>query len=317
MCGAARLSAMIAWSSPAAISPKLFSRTASSVALSLVLGGFANSQGVGTPGPPLPVPDQTGVQQNAPLNPNLPTIFIVGDSTARNKADLGWGDHFGHYFDLTKVNVANRAIAGRSARSYMNEGAWDKVLAEMKAGDYVLLQWGHNDGGGTITSDYKGRGEGKGIGEETADIPIATPFATGPLAGKTTETIHTYGWYNRKYIADIRAKGATPMLLTVTVRNMWPKGADGLPHMERDMGYRDYDIQIAAAEKVPLIDMATVAADKFEMLGVQTTALLFPIDHTHTSAVGAEMNAASVVTALKNAKSPLVDYLALTVGPTR
>src|ERR1700743_3208558 len=80
------------------------------------------------------------------LNPKLPTIFIVGDSTAKNGADLGWGDHFAHYFDLTKVNVAHRAIAGRSARSYMNEGAWDKVMAELKPGDYVLLQWGHNDG---------------------------------------------------------------------------------------------------------------------------------------------------------------------------
>jgi rhamnogalacturonan acetylesterase len=80
------------------------------------------------------------------------------------------------------------------------------------------------------------------------------------------------------------------------------------------MGYRDFDMQIAAAEHVPLIDMATVAADKFEMLGPTTTSLLFPIDHTHTSPVGAEMNAASVVTALRNAKSPLVQYMAPMVG---
>jgi len=142
-------------------------------------------------------------------------------------------------------------------------------------------------------------------------------FKTGPLAGKTTETIHTYGWYNRKYIADTRAKGATPLLLTVTVRNIWPKGTDGEPHIERDMGYRDFDFQIASAEKVPLIDMATIAADKFELLGVQTTALLFPIDHTHTSPVGAEMNAASVVTALKKANAPIVQYLAPVIGPTK
>jgi rhamnogalacturonan acetylesterase len=76
------------------------------------------------------------------------------------------------------------------------------------------------------------------------------------------------------------------------------------------MGFRTYEEQIAAAEHVPLVDMATVAADKFEMLGPETTALLFPIDHTHTSAVGAEMNAASAVTALRNANSPLVQYLA-------
>ena len=91
--------------------------------LAAVCAGTANAQVVpGTPGPNLPVPEQTNVPQNAALNPALPTIFIVGDSTARNKADLGWGDHFAHYFDLTKVNVANRAIAGRSARSYVNEG---------------------------------------------------------------------------------------------------------------------------------------------------------------------------------------------------
>jgi rhamnogalacturonan acetylesterase len=289
---------------------RFVSRVAPAVALAFALSGMSSAQTAGTPGPNLPVPDQTGVAQDKPLNPSLPTIFIVGDSTARNKADLGWGDHFAHYFDTTRVNVANRAIAGRSARSYWNEGAWDRVLAEMKAGDYVLLQWGHNDGGGPLTPDFKARGEGKGIGEESADIAITTPFTTGPLVGKTTETVHTYGWYNRKYIADTRAKGATPMLLTVTVRDIWTPGPDGKLQIERDMGYRDYDTQIAAAEHVPLIDMATIEADKLELLGPDTTRLLFPIDHTHTSPVGAEMNAASVVTALKNANSPLVQYLA-------
>jgi rhamnogalacturonan acetylesterase len=295
---------------------KISSRAAVMAVVAVALAGLASAQVAGTPGPNLPVPDQTGVPQDAALNPSLPTIFVVGDSTARNKADLGWGDHFAHYFDTAKVNVANRAIAGRSARSYMNEGSWDKVLAEMKPGDYVLLQWGHNDGGGPLTPDFKARGEGKGIGEESVDIPIPMPYKTGPLAGKTTETVHTYGWYNRKYIADARAKGATPILLTVTVRDIWTLGPDGKLHIERDMGYRDYDMQIAAAEKVSLVDMATVAADKFEMLGPDTTRQLLPIDHTHTSAVGAEMNAASVVTALRNANSPLLQYLAPAKAPT-
>jgi rhamnogalacturonan acetylesterase len=293
----------------ASLHSRFVSHVAPTVALALTFSGMAFAQVAGTPGPNLPVPDQTGVAQNNALNPALPTIFIVGDSTARNKADLGWGDHFAHYFDTTRVNVANRAIAGRSARSYINEGAWDRVLAEMKAGDYVLLQWGHNDGGGPLTPDFKARGEGKGIGDESVDIPITTPFTTGPLAGKTTETVHTYGWYNRKYIADTRAKGATPMLLTVTIRDIWTAGPEGKLQIERDMGYRDYDTQIAAAEHVPLIDMATVEADKLELLGPDTTRLLFPIDHTHTSPVGAEMNATSVVTALRNANSPLVQYL--------
>src|SRR4030088_486448 len=102
-------------------------------------------------------PPQTSVTQNTALNPTLPTLFIVGDSTARNQADLGWGDHFAHYFDTTKINIANRARAGRSSRSYYNEGLWANVLAEMKPGDFVLLQMGHNDGGGDPATDPNAR----------------------------------------------------------------------------------------------------------------------------------------------------------------
>jgi rhamnogalacturonan acetylesterase len=255
-------------------------------------------------------PPQTSVVQNAPLNPALPTLFIVGDSTARNQADLGWGDHFAHYFDTTKINIANRARAGRSSRSYYNEGLWNGVLAEMKPGDFVLIQMGHNDGGSSSPeTDTKARASMKGIGDETAQFPLPKPFTTGPLAGQTTETIHTYGWYIRKYIADTRAKHATPILLTVTIRNIWANDADGKLHIERDMGFRDYEYQLAADQGVPLIDMATVEADRLDALGPEKTALLFPIDHTHTSAEGAEANAESVVIALHDAKSPLTGYL--------
>jgi len=261
-----------------------------------------------TPTPP-DAPPQTSVTQNTALNPALPTLFIVGDSTARNQADLGWGDHFAHYFDTTKINIANRARAGRSSRSYYNEGLWANVLAEMKSGDFVLIQMGHNDGGGDPATHAKARSSVKGIGDETAQYPLPNPFTTGPLAGQATETVHTYGWYLRKYINDTRAKKATPILLTVTIRNIWVHDADGNLRIERDMGYRDYEYQIAASENVPVIDMATVEADRLEALGPEKTALLFPIDHTHTSAEGAERNAESVVIALRNANSPLVSYL--------
>jgi lysophospholipase L1-like esterase len=254
-------------------------------------------------------PPQTAVAQNAPLNPALPTLFIVGDSTARNQADLGWGDHFAQFFD-TKINIANRAMAGRSSRSYYNEGRWANVLAEMKPGDFVLIQMGHNDGGTDHPeTDTKARASIKGLGDETVQYPLPKPYTTGPLAGQTTETIHTYGWYIRKYIADTRAKKATPILLTLTIRNIWINDADGNPHIERDMGFRDYEYQLAKDEQILLADMATVEADRLDALGQEKTALLFPIDHTHTSAEGAERNAESVVIALRNANSPLVAYL--------
>src|SRR3984885_2464753 len=253
-----------------------------SILLSLVLLLTAASLAQ-TPTPP-DAPPQTSVAQNAPLNPALPPLFIVGDSTARNQADLGWGDHFAHYFDTTKINIANRARAGRSSRSYYNEGLWANVLAEMKPGDYVLIQMGHNDGGGDPATDAKARSSVKGIGDETVQFPLLKPFTTGPIAGQTTEVVHTYGWYLRKYIADTRAKSATPILLTVTIRNIWVNDADGNLHIERDMGFRNYEYQIATYEQVPIVDMATVETGRLDAFGPEETARLSPIATTHTSA---------------------------------
>ncbi|MDP9038285.1 MAG: GDSL-type esterase/lipase family protein [Acidobacteriota bacterium] len=253
--------------------------------------------------PPPPTDPQLVVAQDAALDPKLPTVFVVGDSTARNGRDLGWGDHLAHYFDTTRINVANRSRAGRSSRSYMVEGLWDKTLAEMKPGDYVMLQWGHNDGGDL--GGAKPRGSLRGLGEETQDVPQTT----GAMAGRT-ETVHTYGWYNRKYIADTRAKGATPMMLSLTEQNIWKPDAGGVPQLAHGMaGYDEQERQIAAAAGIQYVDMGAVEWDRLSKAGPEETAKLFPIDHTHTSAEGAELNAQSVVIALKRANSPLVKYL--------
>ncbi len=247
---------------------------------------------------PPPTPKQVSAAPVLPLNPALPTVFIVGDSTARNQATLGWGDHVASYFDTSRVNVANRAIAGRSSRTYMEQGAWERVLAEMKAGDYVLIQMGHNDGG--AVDGPKARGSLKGLGEETKDVT---------LPDGRVETVHTYGWYIRKYIADTRARQATPILLTLTIRNIWSQGGDGKEQIERDMGYDAELRELADQEHVALVDVARVEADRLEALGPEKTALLFPIDHTHTSAEGAELVAGCVVEALREAHVPLDGYL--------
>lgn len=267
------------------------------VFLIVTAGGFAQAPSNVSITPP-PTPVQTSKAVNLPLNPALPTLFIVGDSTARNQADLGWGDHVAHFFDTSRINVANRAIAGRSSRTFIEEGAWDKVLAEMKPGDYVLLQMGHNDGG--ALDGPKARGSLKGLGDETKDVT---------LPDGRTDTVHTYGWYVRKYIADARAKRAVPILLTLTIRNIWTAGPDGVSHIERDMGYDAALRQLAANEHVPLVDMADVEADHLEALGPAKTAELFPKDHTHTSAEGAELVADCVVQALREVNSPLAEYL--------
>jgi len=235
------------------------------------------------------------------VNPKLPTIFVVGDSTANNHANggLGWGDPFIAYFDANKVNVLNRARGGRSSRTFITEGLWDKVLAEMKRGDYVLLQFGHNDAG-AINDATRARGSLPGIGEETQEIDNQLT--------KQHEIVHTFGWYMRKMIAETKARGATPILLSLTVRNIWKDG-----RVERGPGkYGEWSAEIARAQGVRFIDLTKLIADRYEQLGEEKVKPLFGPDHTHTSPAGAELNASLVVVGLKTLKGkPLNKYLSV------
>ncbi|HEY4380834.1 MAG TPA: SGNH/GDSL hydrolase family protein [Acidobacteriaceae bacterium] len=250
-------------------------------------------------------PQTNAAPRRAPLNPLLPTIFVVGDSTASNGPNLGWGSHLGDYFDLNKVNVANRAIAGRSSRSYVDEGHWDSTLAEIKSGDYVLLQWGQNDGsdlGGT--GSRNARGDLKGDGDATQDVMQTVGAKSGQ-----TETIHTFGWYNRKYVADILAKGATPMFLSMTIHNTWKPDASGALHLALDMRFGPVMWKIAEDNHLAFIDMAPVEMTRMESVGKDKASTWFPIDWVHTSPEGADLNAQSVVIALEIAKSPVLKFL--------
>jgi lysophospholipase L1-like esterase len=252
----------------------------------------------------------TAAQESAPAtvtqtptptpNPNLPTLFVVGDSTANNHANgaLGWGDPFVAYFDATKINVLNRARAGRSSRTFQTEGLWDKVLADMKPGDFVLIQFGHNDAG-AINDESRARGSLPGTGEETQEIDN--------LLTKQHEVVHTYGWYMRKFIADTKAKGATPIVLSLTVRNIWKDGK-----VERGSGkFGPWAAEVAKAQGVTFVDLTTMIADRYEELGEEKVKPLFGPDHTHTSPAGAELNAALVVAGLKGLNGcPFCKYLA-------
>ncbi len=238
-----------------------------------------------------PAGAQTTNSQSPPASAK-PTLFIVGDSTASNGADLGWGSHLAKYFDPSKITVLNRARGGRSSRTFQLEGLWDKVLGELKPGDYVLIQFGHNDGGSP--TGRPGRGSLKGLGEETQVI-------TNNL--NQVETVHTFGWYMRKYVADTRAKGATPIILSLTVRNEWQDGK-----VERGPGqYSNWSREVARSEGVQFVDLNNIVGAIYEKLGRENVKEFFPIDHTHTSAEGAELNAKSVVSGLKAVKGCAVN----------
>ena len=244
---------------------------------------------------------QTPAAKDA-ANGNLPTLFIVGDSTANIHGDpsistkrrVGWGAPFAKYFDPGKIRVVNAAVAGRSSRTFMTEGKWAAVMQQLKPGDFVLIQFGHNDPGGVGTG--KDRGSLPGLGNETQTVT---------KRDGTQEVVHTFGWYLRKYVEDTRAKDATPIILSVTPRNIWKNGKPevALGH------YREWAAAVAHQENADYVDVSRIVSREYAKLGPVKVATFFPLDHTHTNAVGAELNAKSVVAGLKSLPdTPLTPY---------
>ena len=228
-------------------------------------------------------------------DPQLPTVFVIGDSTASNVDRRGWGDPFADYFDLTRTNVVNRARAGRSSRTFVTEGLWDNVRNELKPGDFVLIQFGHNDG--SPPDRDRARGSLPGVGEESQEF-------TMPNGNK--EVVYTFGWYMQKLITETKAKGATAVVLSPTVRNIWSDGK-----VERGPGhFREWSAEVAKAVGVTFVDVTAAIADQYEKMGQEQVRELLPGDHTHTSAVGADLNASLVVAGLKGVSNcPLAGYL--------
>ncbi|CAN5493302.1 hypothetical protein BH10ACI2_BH10ACI2_25140 [soil metagenome] len=251
-------------------------------------------QPVTTPRPRKPLPE--------PANPKIPFLILIGDSTVRNGqgdgggGQWGWGEPLVEYFDAAKINVANRAIGGLSSRTYLTGGFWDKTLPMIKPGDFVMIQFGHNDGG-EVNDPARARASIKGTGSETVEIDN--------VLTKKHETVYTYGWYLRKFIADIRAKGATPILCSLIPRKIWKDGKI----VRNSTDYGKWAADVAVSDKVPFIDLNNVIAEEYDKMGEAKVDPMFGDPHTHTSLAGAQMNAEIVVKGLKAMKKdPLANF---------
>lgn len=246
-----------------------------------------------------PVVDDPKAEPAVAARPELPTLFIAGDSTARSNAPLrGWGSEFGAFFNPDKINVVNRAIGGRSTRTFFTDGRWDKIVAELKRGDFVLVQFGHNDAGDYHDPKAKGRPSIHGEGEETADAIKADL--------KTMETIHTFGWYLRKFANEAKAKGATVILLSPVPHRDW---ADGKIVRRTKPDFNRWSRNAAEATGTLFLDANTIIADGFERLGPEAVAPLFGDARTHSTPAGARYNAAAIVAGLKTLQpDPLAGF---------
>jgi rhamnogalacturonan acetylesterase len=166
----------------------------------------------------------------------------------------------------------------------------------LKPGDFVMIQFGHNDGG-AINETTRARGSIKGIGDENEDIEN--------MLTHQHETVHSYGWYMRKYIKDACAKGTTPIICTMIPRKIW---RDGKIVRNKD-DYAGWAAQVAEQEKAPVIDLNEIIAERYDEIGPEKVNPLFGDEHTHTTMAGAQVNAEAVSAGLKGLKNnPLAPY---------
>jgi rhamnogalacturonan acetylesterase len=232
--------------------------------------------------PPLPVP----------ADPRLPSLFLVGDSTVRNgrgdgaNGQWGWGEPLVEFFDTSKINVVNRALGGRSSRTYITEGRWDELLAMLKPGDFVVVQFGHNDSG-PLDDTSRARGTLPGVGDESKEI-------YNPITQKK-EVVHTYGWYMRRYVTDTLAKGAVPIVCSPIPRKIWKEGKV----VRNAENYGGWAREVAMQSKVAFVDLNEIIGRRYDALGETQVEPLFADPHTHTSRAGATLNAEAVVAGLK------------------
>jgi lysophospholipase L1-like esterase len=202
----------------------------------------------------------------------------------------GWGEYLGAHFDLDKINVVNRAVGGTGVRSFRDAGYWDFVTARLKAGDVVMIQFGHNDNGPAAPL--------KGIGDDVAERENPKTKQTSPM--------HTWGWYLRRYISEARAKGATPVICSLIPRKIWK---DGKIARTSD-SHADWARAVAKAEGVAFVDLHEIIARHYDELGPEKVNPFFADERVHTSAAGAEFNAACVIEGLKALpQDPLAAYL--------
>jgi lysophospholipase L1-like esterase len=220
-------------------------------------------------------------------------IYLAGDSTMAEKLpekrpETGWGEELQQYFRAGEARVDNRAKNGRSTRTFIEEGRWQSIVDALVPGDYVFIEFGHNDASVEKTDRY-------------------TPS-------------DAYRANLERFVTDVRAKNARPILLTPVARRRFD--AQGRVEESHPV-YADLVREVARELKVPLIDMDHDSMQLLQRYGEEPSKKLFLIlapgesanypqglnDNTHFTPLGAEEMAKLAVAGIRKADSTLAARL--------
>jgi lysophospholipase L1-like esterase len=220
-------------------------------------------------------------------------VYLAGDSTMAKKLpekrpETGWGEGLQNYFKETEVRIDNHAMNGRSTRSFIAENRWQAIIDKLKTGDYVFIQFGHNDAAKDRTDRY-----------------------TPP---------EDYRKNLIRFINEVREKKATPVLLTPVMRRRFDKDGN---FQDSHGEYPNIVRAVATENKVALIDMHRKSEGVIKRYGAEESKKLFLHlkpdenpnypkgieDNTHFSPLGAEAMAALAAEGIREQKLGLARYL--------
>ncbi|KAJ6503372.1 rhamnogalacturonan acetylesterase [Mycena vitilis] len=223
------------------------------------------------------------------------TVYLAGDSTmapggaaSRDLSPMlilgsGWGQYLGQYLTIP---VVNSAIAGRSARSYTDEGRFTTLINTVKSGDFAIIEFGHNDGGPGLSGAVD-NGREDAFGDDYSTTTSVTE------TDGSTEVIHTFTYYMQNAIVSLKGKGATVIVSSQTPDNIWSGSS-----IAAGPRFVQYAQEVAANNSVTYVDHYDYVAQAYEKIGETTVNTYYPIDHTHTLPVGAQVVAQAFVRGL-------------------
>ena len=227
-------------------------------------------------------------------------MFLAGDSTCANgfgndpNSLWGWGSFFGEYL-TDAVSVNNMAISGLSSRTFFDNGQWGRLRDSIQPGDFVLIQFGHNDMSPINTG--RARGSLEGVSDTPQNVVMEQNGAH--------QDVYSFGHYIRMMIHQAKLRGATPIVVSPTPQSRWEGGK-----IQRFTDtYNAWSRQVAAEEGVAFVDLNDLLATEYEKMGKTVAEKDYFADVVHTRENGARFYCQTLAGALRDQKTPLAKYV--------
>ena len=230
-----------------------------------------------------------------------PMVFLAGDSTCKNgsgtgsNGQWGWGSFFAEYL-TDGVTVENDAVGGLSSRTFYDGTQWPLIRDNIRQGDIVLIQFGHND------MAPLGTGRARGTLEGTDDKPQSVVMERNG----SHQDVYSYGHYIRMMVRQAKMRGAIPIVVSPTPQNNWTTEKI----IRRfDETFNVWCRQIAQEENVAFVDFNDICAAEYEKSGRTTAQKEYFADSVHTREAGARLYCQVLAKALKDQNTALAKYV--------